>query len=415
MSSFFTYRRGELFAEGVSVRKLAGRFGTPLYVYSRNHLRKQYRALARAMRAVRPLICYSVKANSNREVIRTLLAEGAGLDIVSGGELYRALSAGADPQKIVFAGVGKTVQEIEYALREGILFFTVESEPEMLRISACARRLRKTGRIAFRVNPDVDAGTHKHITTGTYENKFGLDAGRVVRACREARRQPNLEVAGLHMHIGSQILSAAPFEKALRKVVPLCRDLRTVCPSLRYIDIGGGIGIKYRPEQEPLDPADVASRIVPILKRLGLSVVMEPGRYLVGNAGILVCRVQYVKRGMGRSFVVVDGAMNDLIRPLLYEAYHEILPVRETRGRIKGDLVGPICESGDFLAQNRVLPAAKEGDLLAAASAGAYGFAMASNYNSRPRAAEIVVDGVRAVKARSRETWKDLVRAESAK
>lgn len=409
----FTYRKNELYAEGVSVRRLAERFGTPLYVYSRNHLRTQYRSLASAMKAVRPLICYSMKANSNATVLRTLLAEGAGVDIVSGGELFRALRAGADPSRIVFAGVGKTRDEIEYALRQNILFFTVESEPEAARISECAHRLRCTGRIAFRVNPDVDAGTHKHITTGKKENKFGLVAETVVQACRRAVRLPNIQVVGLHMHIGSQILDPAPFARALRIVAPLCAALRSFCPDFRYIDIGGGIGIQYRPDQEPLDPRDVADLVIPRLRKLGLSVVMEPGRFLVGNSAILVSRVQYVKKTDSRTFIISDAGMNDLIRPALYEAYHEVLPVRKTARKVLADLVGPICESGDFIAQNRRLPAVKAEDLLAIRSAGAYGFSMASTYNSRPRPAEIMVDGTRATVVRERETPADLIRQET--
>ena len=412
MFDAFTYHRNELYAEGVPIEKLALRYGTPLYIYSRNHLRRQYRALARAMAGVKPLICYSVKANSNAAVIRTFLQEGAGLDIVSGGELFRALRAGADPCRIVFAGVGKTREEINYALREGILFFTVESEPEAERISACARRLGRKGRIAFRVNPDVDAGTHKHITTGTKENKFGLDLHRTAVACRAAARLPNIEIVGLHMHIGSQILSARPFEQALRKVAGFCRELKAIYPTFRYIDVGGGIGIRYRPGQEPLALEDYARRMIPVLRELGLSVVMEPGRYLVGNSGILVCRVQYVKLGAHKKFVVSDAGMNDLIRPLLYEAHHDILPVSRRKGSLRGDLVGPICESGDYLARDRRLPAVGEGELLAVMSAGAYGFTMASNYNSRPRAAEVMVDGRRARVVRKRETWQDLVRHE---
>jgi diaminopimelate decarboxylase len=408
----FTYIRNELYAEGVPVRKLAEMHGTPLYIYSRNHLREQYRGLAAAMSAVKPLICYSMKANSNAAVIRTFLDLGAGVDIVSGGELHRALHAGASPSKIVFAGVGKSREEIEYALRQGILFFTVESEPEAARISDCARRLRRTGRIAFRVNPNVDAGTHRHITTGKDENKFGLSLSRIVQACRTAAALPNIEIVGVHMHIGSQILSAEPFVAALRKLAGLCGDLKAAYPTFRYVDIGGGIGIRYRADHKELTPATYAAHMIPILKKMGLSVVMEPGRYLVGNCAALVCRVEYVKRSRGKTFMVVNAAMNDLIRPMLYEAHHDVMPVMRRRGSIRADLVGPICESGDFLALDRKLPAAGENDLLAVMSAGAYGFAMASNYNSRPRPAEVMVDGRKACVVRRRETWEDIVRGE---
>jgi len=364
------------------------------------------------MAGAKPMICYSMKANSNAAILRTFLDEGAGLDIVSGGELYRALQAGADPARIVFAGVGKTREEIEYALKTGILFFTVESEPEAARISACARKLRLIGRIAFRVNPDVDPGTHRHITTGTKESKFGLDVQRIARACAQAALLPNVEIVGVHMHIGSQILSPYPFAAALRKLEVLCRELKARYPTFRYVDIGGGIGIRYRPDHEPLLPAVFARSVLPVLRRLGLQVVMEPGRVLVGNAGALICRVQYVKKNAVKTFVVVDAGMNDLIRPLLYEAHHEILAVAPRRGSLRGDVVGPICESGDYLAQDRRLPAVREGDLLAVMSAGAYGFVMASNYNSRPRAAEVMVSGRRARVTRKRETWRDLIRHE---
>lgn len=413
MDSFFSYRGGELFAEEVSIRSLAERHGTPLYVYSRNHLRRRYRELTEAMAEVNPLVCYSAKANTNGAILRTFIDLGSGVDIVSGGELYRALRAGADPKKIVFAGVGKTRAEIEYALRTGILFFTVESEPEARRISDCAVALNCTGRIAFRVNPDVDPKTHRYVSTGKKENKFGLDIARCLDAYRTAEKLPNLEISGLHLHIGSQLLSAEPYGQALAKVRELCVELRQRHSTFRYLDIGGGLGIQYRPDHERMDPAVFARQVLPTLKALGLQVVLEPGRCLVGNAGILVCQVQYVKDNPLKKFVVVDAGMNDLIRPSLYEAYHEIVPVRETAGPIHGDLVGPICESGDFLALDRDLPAVGEGDLLAVLSAGAYGFSMASSYNSRPRPAEILVDGAQSLVVRSRETWEDLVQRES--
>jgi diaminopimelate decarboxylase len=412
--SDFTYREDELHVEDVPLRQLAAQHGTPLYVYSRSHLRRRYRELASAMASVHPLVCYSVKANSCGAVIRTFVEEGSGFDVVSGGELYRALRAGADPSRIVFAGVGKTREEIEYALKEQILFFTVESEAEAARISACAGRLGCRGRIAFRVNPDVDPLTHKYISTGKKENKFGLDMDRTAQAYETAAALPNLEIAGLHMHIGSQILSAEPFAKALQKIRPLCLALKQKYPSFRYLDIGGGMGIRYKSEHTPLAPDVYAGQVAPVLKELGLSVVLEPGRSLVGNAGVLVCRVQYVKENAFKKFVVVDAAMNDLIRPSLYEAWHEVLPVRKTAEQVTGDLVGPICESGDFLALDRPLPAVREGDLLAVMSAGAYGFSMASNYNSRPRPAEILVEGARSAVVRERETWDDLIRSEKS-
>ena len=409
----FTYQSGILFAEGVSVEDLALRYGTPLYVYSKNHLRDRYRAIASAMAEVKPMICYSVKANSNIAVIKTLAQEGAGFDIVSGGELFRVLRAGAEANRIVFAGVGKTREEIEYALKEQIAFFTCESEPEAVRISECARHLGVKGRIAFRMNPDVDPKTHKYISTGKKENKFGLDLARTLQAYELAAGLPNIEIAGLHMHIGSQILSAEPFSQALEKVKDFCKTLKAKYPTFRHLDIGGGLGINYKPDQEALDPKVFAAALLPTLKELDLQVWMEPGRSIVGNAGILVCRVQYVKDSHFKKFIVVDAAMNDLIRPALYQAHHEILPVVATDKTVTGDLVGPICESGDFLAQDRELPDVKQGDLVVALSAGAYGFSMSSNYNSRPRTAEVMVDGTRATPIRQRETWEDIVRGES--
>lgn len=408
----FTYQNDELHAEGVSLRQLAEQHGTPLYVYSRTHLREQYERLATAMARVKPLICFSMKANSNASVIRTLLDAGAGLDIVSGGELFRALRAGADPARIVFAGVGKTADDIRYALRTGILFFTVESEPEARRISDCAVETGTTARIAFRINPDVDPQTHKYISTGKKENKFGLDVERTLKAYALAAALPNIEIAGLHMHIGSQILTAQPFHDAVTKMRDFCAKLKATYPTFRYWDIGGGIGIRYKPEDQPLDPAVYAERVAPLLEGLGVQIVMEPGRYLCGNAGVLVTRVEYVKENPSKKFVVIDAAMNDLLRPALYQAFHEIRAVKATTETLHGDLVGPICESGDFLAADRDLPAVGEGDLLAVMSAGAYGFAMASTYNSRPLVAEVMVEGDRAWVVRARETLDDLIRSE---
>ncbi len=322
------------------------------------------------------------------------------------------MRAGADASKIVFAGVGKTAAEIEYAIKKEILFFTVESEPEAERISSCASKLKRKARIAFRVNPDVDPRTHRYISTGKKENKFGLDADRVFEACEMTGRLPNVEITGIHMHIGSQILSIKPFARALEKVKDVCVRLKKKLPSIRYLDIGGGIGIRYRPDQQELSPELYAQTVIPLLAGTGLSVVMEPGRFLVGNGGILVCRVQYIKDNAYKKFVVTDAAMNDLIRPSLYDAHHEVLAVDRTNGVMYGDLVGPICESGDFIAKDRKLPAVRAGELLAIHSAGAYGFSMSSNYNSRPRAAEVMVDGRKTQLIRKREILNDLVRGE---
>lgn len=408
----FSYKGGWLYAEGVCVEGMADQYGTPLYIYSRAHLEQQYRSLTAALRSVKPLICFSIKVNTNAAVIRTLSRLGAGADVVSGGELFRARRAGVPSTRTVFAGVGKTVEEIDQALRQNILFFTVESEPELERISARARKLRKTARIALRINPDVDPQTHRYISTGRKENKFGLDARRIIRAYRRAAALDGIEIAGLHMHIGSQILSPEPFAAALKKVEQLCHQLKAEYPTFRYIDIGGGLGIQYGRHQRPLDAARFARAVLPFLKRIGLRVVLEPGRYLAGNAGILVARVQYVKDGPSKKFIVVDAGMNDLIRPPLYQAYHEIIAVHRTARTVFGDVVGPICESADFLAEDRRLPAVRSGDLLAVGGAGAYAFAMSSNYNSRCRAAEVMVSGRRSAVVRARETWADLVRGE---
>ena len=408
----FTYRNGILHVDDVPLNQLADQYGTPLYVYSRSHLKAQFKALVDAMAEVKPLICYSVKANSNGAVIRTFADLGSGFDIVSGGELFRALRAGADAGKIVFAGVGKTEDEIRYAIRENIRFFTVESEPEAMQIARCAESMGARARIAFRITPDVDPKTHKYISTGKKENKFGLDMERAQRAYAFAATLPGIEIAGLHMHIGSQILTVEPFVEALDKVLPLCRQFQALYPTFKTLDIGGGIGIQYKPDQAPLAAAAFAAAVVPAIKRSGLSIVMEPGRNLVGNAGVLLCRAHYIKESPLKVFVIADAGMNDLIRPSLYQAHHDIRAVRQITGTLQGDLVGPICESGDFVAQDRVLPAVQAGDLLAVMSAGAYGFSMASTYNSRPRPAEVMVEGKRLALIRERDTREDLVARE---
>lgn len=409
----FTYKNGQLFAEDVSVAELAAKHGTPLYVYSRGHLIAQFRAIREAMAEVSPLICYAVKANTSAAIISTLAKEGAGADVVSGGELWRARRAGVPANKIVFAGVGKNETEIEQALREGILYFTVESEQEIERISAVAKRTGTIGRIAMRVNPDVDAKTHKYTSTGKKENKFGVDLERAFAAYELAARLPNLEITSLHMHLGSPIMTIDPYSEALVKVKSLCMDLKKRFPTFRHIDIGGGLGIPYKPTDHEFDLKGFAVSIIPLLKDLGLTVSMEPGRYIVGNAGILVTKIEYVKDNPLKKFLVMDAAMNDLIRPALYGSYHGIKAVRETSETIFGDLVGPVCESGDFFAQERELPNVKQGDLLAVMSAGAYGYAMSSNYNSRGRAAEVMVSGSRAELVHAREPVEDLVRGET--
>ena len=409
LSPDFTYRDGRLYIEEVAVEALATQYGTPLYAYSCTHLKRQYQALASAMQSVQPHIYFAIKSNSNLAVIQAMAALGAGADVVSGGELFRARRAGVAADKIVFAGVGKTEAEIDFALREDIRFFTVESEGELERISARAQALGTTGRIAIRVNPDVDPQTHKYTSTGKAENKFGVDLARAEKAYALARRLPGVEVAGLHMHLGSPIMTPAPYAESLEKVAALCTRLKQEIPTFRHLDIGGGLGIAYRPGQPPLEPRDFAAAVLPTLHALDLHVGMEPGRFFTGNAGLLVTRVEYVKDNPFKQFVIVDAAMNDLLRPPLYEAHHEIVPVKRTAGRIFGDVVGPVCESGDFLAANRDLPAVAPGDLLAVLSAGAYGFVMASNYNSRPLPAEVLVEGDTATLVRKRQTFDDLI------
>lgn len=408
----FSYRGGRLCAESVPLEDLARRFGTPLYVYSHATLTGHFERLDRAFAGVPHLICYSVKSCANLAVLKTLANAGAGFDIVSGGELRRALATGVGPEKIVFAGVGKTEEEIAAALRRRILFLTVESLAELETIERVAARLRLVARIAFRVTPDVDPHTHQYITTGKAENKFGLDLARAREAYRKAMRLRHVRPTALQMHIGSQIVETGPYVEALRKVLPLARVLLRDGVPLERLDIGGGLGIIYR-DETPATADRFAAAVLPELEGLGLKLVLEPGRFIAGNSGVLLTRVLYRKKGGARDFVIVDAAMNDLIRPSLYGAYHEILPLRKGKGRtITADVVGPVCESGDFLAKDRRMREPRPGDLLAVMGAGAYGFAMSSNYNSRRRAAEVLARGARAWLVRKRERYEDLVRGE---
>ena len=428
----FRYHDGSLHCEGVNLERVAEKYGTPLYVYSAGTILDHYRRLDAALSEIDHLVCYAVKANSNRAILSLLAREGAGFDIVSGGELFRVLAAGGDPQKCTFAGVGKSQEEIAYALDERVLSFNVESEAELTSIDQVARSKGVRAPIALRVNPDVDSGTHRYISTGRSENKFGVALDRVAEVYAQAAQMPNIAIRGVQMHIGSQITDAAPFAEAIAKVAPLIRKLSEQFP-LDFFSIGGGIGIVYESsfasgsgdwwsEKDrveattilPLTIHDYAAAILPSLRKLGLRVLLEPGRLLVGNAGVLLTRVRYLKRTAHKKFVIVDAGMNDLIRPALYQSYHEIVPVREARdsARETVDVVGPVCESGDFFAQDRQLPELKEGDLVALMSAGAYGFAMASNYNSRPLPAEALVEGEVFSLIRRRQTMEDLVREE---
>lgn len=411
----FRRRGGVLHAEEVPVEALARAYGTPLYLYSTATLTRHWRVLDRSLAGLRHLVCYAIKANSNLAVLGLFARLGAGFDIVSGGELYRVLKAGGDPRRVVYSGVGKRDDEIAFALSQRVRSINVESGPELGRVSVAARRLGVRAPVALRVNPDVDPRTHPYIATGLRRSKFGVSVEEARRLYALAAQDPALDVRGIACHIGSQITSVAPFLDAIARVRALMRDLERHGLHLRHLDIGGGLGIQYK-DEEPPHPDDYGRAVKRALRGFGGEVILEPGRVLTGNAGVLVTRVLYVKRSGRRTFVVVDAAMNDLVRPSFYGAHHDIEPVGRIGSgarRVVCDVVGPVCESSDFLALGRRLPEPAAGDLLCVRSAGAYGFAMASNYNSRPRAAEVLVDGRLARLARRRERLADLVRGES--
>lgn len=423
----FDLQQGKLYCEEVAVDRLVAAHGTPLYVYSKATLLGHYQGLTKALREIEATVAYAVKANSNLAVLATLARAGSAFDIVSAGELFRVLQAGGDAQRCTFAGVGKTEEEISFALDQKIYAFMVESEAELKFIDQVAGRRKKKAHVAVRVNPNVDAGTHQKITTGTYENKFGIAFEEIEKLYARASKLNHVKLHGVHMHIGSQITSVEPFRAALQKMVPLVERLRDRY-GLEFFDIGGGLGIVYDPAlasgrerwwkgqaKRPLTPEDYAQAVVPLVRPLGMKILIEPGRFIAGNAGILVARVLYVKKTARKNFVIVDAAMNDLIRPSFYDAYHEIVPVLRAgpRRAVRTDVVGPVCESGDVFCKDRLLPELRAGDLIAFLSAGAYGFAMASNYNSRPRPAEILVSGKKALLARRRESLQDLVRGET--
>lgn len=395
----FTYQRGQLQAEGVSLAAIAAEVGTPFYCYSSAALEGQYRALDHAFAGMDRLVCYAVKANSNQAVLATMARLGAGMDVVSAGELKRALAAGVPASKIIFAGVGKTREEMAFAIAQGILGFNVESEAELDALSSVASELGRTARVALRVNPDVDAKTHAKISTGKSENKFGIPYAEAPRLMEKARALPGLAAVGIHMHIGSQITDARlqPFRDAFQLMRDLALELKRAGHQLEHLDLGGGLGVSYKlGNEQPPQPADYAGIVREKLGDLGLKLVLEPGRLLVGNAGVLVTRVVFVKETEGRRFTIVDGAMNDLIRPTLYEAHHEIWPVADAARRaapIVQDVVGPVCETGDYLALERALPPFAAGDLVAVMTAGAYGAVMASTYNTRPLVPEVLVRG----------------------
>ncbi len=429
----FRYRDGHLYCEDVDLLRVAEQLGTPTYVYSAGTILDHYVRLDAALTPLDHLICYAVKANSNRAILKLLADAGTGFDIVSGGELYRVLAAGGDPAKCTFAGVGKSREEIEYALEQRVYSFNVESEAELEHIDRIAGAEKTCAPIALRVNPDVDPHTHEYISTGSHENKFGIALDRIGAAYEQAAKMRNVEIVGVQMHIGSQIIEAKPFASAIGKVAPIVRQLKSRY-GIKFLSIGGGMGIVYRRALESgsgkwwrdhdgesfaFSVRDYADAIVPELCELHLRVLVEPGRFLVGNAGVLLTRVRFIKKSGAKKFTIVDAGMNDLIRPALYRSYHEIVPVEEAKtGRSKSenmekiDIVGPVCESGDFFALDREMPQLHEGDLLAIMSAGAYGFVMASNYNSRPFPAEALVRDNKFTLIRKRQNREDLVRGE---
>jgi diaminopimelate decarboxylase len=427
---YFNYLRGELRAEDVSVEEIAEKHGTPVYVYSGRTILEHYRKLRDAFAGAggvpqAPLICYSVKANSNLSILKLMKDEGSGFDVVSGGELYRALKVGADPKKIVFAGVGKNDEEITYALEKGILLFNVESEEELANIDRIAGKIGKKAPIALRVNPDVDPQTHTYISTGKKETKFGVDLIRAKRILQSALDLRNINLCGLHVHIGSQITKVDPYVETMQRIAAFLPEVAKLGVKIEWLDIGGGFGIWYK-DKLARPAKEIAAAILPMLQKMGCKILLEPGRFIVGNAGILVTRVLYVKESGDKKFVICDAGMNDLIRPTLYSAYHRIWPVKTDPG-VSGeapdeeawsgasavtDIVGPICESGDFFAKDRKLPQLKRGDLVCVFSAGAYGYAMASNYNSHPRPCEVMVAGKTAQVVTARESMEDLLRNE---
>jgi diaminopimelate decarboxylase len=408
----FKYHAGELYAEEIPVKKLAVKYGTPLYIYSYNTLLRHFRAYADAFNDYPHIICFAIKSNSNTAILRLIAKNGGGADIVSGGELYIALKAGITPKKIVYAGVGKTEKEIRFALRSKILMFNVESEDELREIDRVAGKMKSKAPIALRINPDIDPETHPYIATGLRKHKFGISIEEALEHYRLASRLKNINVIGIHKHIGSQITKVSPFVDALKRILLLIDKLSVQGVEIKYLDIGGGLGISYKDEEPPV-PKELAAHLIPLIEGRKLTLIVEPGRSIAGNAGILVTKTLYLKKSEEKEFIIVDAGMNDLIRPSFYGAYHHILPVvRKKRGTVLCDVVGPICESSDFLARERELRRIKQGEYLAVMGAGAYAFSMSSNYNSRPRAAEVMVKGRDHFLIRDRETYGDLLRNE---
>ncbi len=408
----FKFKNKELYCEGVKVADVAKKIGTPFYLYSYKALVDRFNEIKSAFKEVYPTICFSMKSNNNIAVLKALVDKGSGLDIVSGGELKKALMAGCPAERIVFASVGKTSDEIISAIKAGILFFNVESIAELEEINILAGRLGKKVQVALRINPDVEAATHDAIKTGTLEKKFGIDLMNAYKIFMSKDTYPSLKLSGIHIHIGSQITSTRPFVSAIKKTVAFIDRLKRDGVCLEYFDIGGGFGIRYK-DENPQPVSKFAEAILPYLKKTGLKIVIEPGRFIAGNAGIFVTSVLYFKDNGVKKFFIVDGSMSEFIRPSLYSAYHRIIPVKEIAAKkIRVDVVGPVCESGDFLGKDRLLPKLDKGDLLAVMSAGAYGYVMASNYNMRPRPAEVMVKGNRFDIVRRRESFKDLIKTE---
>jgi diaminopimelate decarboxylase len=406
----FQYKRSALHAEDVPVEKIANRVGTPLYIYSHRTLLRHYNAFENAFDGYPHIICFALKANSNGAILRALAKEGCGADVVSGGELYLARVAGIPPKKIVYAGVGKTGEEIRFALKSRILMFNIESSDELKAIDRIAGQMKMKAPVALRVNPNINASTHPYISTGLRKHKFGIAMESALENYLLARKQVNTEIKGIHCHIGSQITKVSPFVDAVKRVLSLVRKLRKIGINIQYLDMGGGLGITYENEVSPY-PADLAKEIIPLVNKNDLTLILEPGRSIAGNAGILVTKVLYLKDSPKKKFVIVDSGMNDLLRPSLYEAYHHILPVKKSRrAQVTADVVGPICESGDFFARERTMNRPAHDDLLAIMSAGGYGFSMSSNYNSRLRPAEVLVKGASFHVIREREQYRDLSR-----
>jgi diaminopimelate decarboxylase len=409
----FKYKSNHLYVESVPLQKVIQAAGTPTYVYSYGALKESFEAYSRAFRGTPHLICYSMKCNSNLAILKSFIGMGGGIDIVSRGELFRALRAGCSPKKIVFSGVGKTEEEISYALKSGILMFNVESEQELDAVDRVARRLKKKAAIAIRVNPDINPKTHPYITTGMKKSKFGVQYEKALKVYRRAKGLKGVRIIGIDCHIGSQLTQLNPFVDALRRILELVDALKSEKIEVQYLDLGGGLGIRYD-EERPPSPDQYAKALKKELKGRNLTLILEPGRSLMGNAGLLATRVLYTKERDNKRFLIVDAAMNDLIRPAFYDSYHEIMPlIRKKRKKQRVDVVGPICETGDFLATGRLLPDFSPGESMAVMSAGAYGFSMASNYNTRPRACEVLVKGKRFYVVRKRETYPDLIRGET--